>query len=244
MAEPTTSAAVAFKKPCRKQNIRKRSASADADEGDAPAAADRSSIEMMRELQRQRQRAKGISLAPTGPPDAGGAAAADEEEVKDAGLESTFTAEADAGEVDPNMLKYIEEQMRREEAGGGAGGEGSGAAKGAGAVFDDPDGLYTTPTHMQAAIRARDEQENASRWLAGIVEVPVDADAKMAAVEETEAAKRALMAQRLAKGAGAPGMTIPTNFNSNFHQHRRERGESTAQKAARKQGQAKASGKV
>eukprot|EP00965_Chrysotila_dentata_P106674 3523511-Pleurochrysis_carterae.AAC.2 len=93
---------------------------------------------VMRELQRQRQRTRGVTLEPKGGQEADEPQDTAED---DHGLESTFTAQSDAGEVDPNMLKYIEEQMRKDEA------DGAAAAKPA----DDEDGLYVTPAHLQGA---------------------------------------------------------------------------------------------
>ena len=61
-------------------------------------------------------------------------------------------------------------------------------------------------------------------WLAGIMEVPIGAEEKMEAIEQTELAKRKLMAQEAAAGrrGGGPQLSIPANFNANFHQHRRD----------------------
>ena len=69
----------------------------------------------MRELQRQRQRTKGVALdirAEGGAAEEGGGEEGGDAGDGGAGLDSTFTAQADASEVDPNMLRYIEEQMK------------------------------------------------------------------------------------------------------------------------------------
>eukprot|EP00308_Calcidiscus_leptoporus_P010041 CAMPEP_0119356424 /NCGR_PEP_ID=MMETSP1334-20130426/5028_1 /TAXON_ID=127549 /ORGANISM="Calcidiscus leptoporus, Strain RCC1130" /LENGTH=254 /DNA_ID=CAMNT_0007370451 /DNA_START=10 /DNA_END=774 /DNA_ORIENTATION=- len=210
------SEACLFKKPNRNRNIRKRS-EPDEPEGSEPRSVP---LEMMRELQRQRQRSRGVSLALTA--GQGGEEPANvEEEEEGHGLESTFTAQSDAGEVDPNMLKYIEEQMRREEAAAGD----MPVAK----PVDDEDGLYTTPAHLQGRLPAKEdnsELEDANRWLAGIMEVPVAAEDKMRAMEETDSARRGVIARaNEPRGGGKAQMVIPTNFNSNFHQHRREHAE-------------------
>ncbi len=188
------------------------------------------SLEMVRELQRQRQRAKGVTLEVKGMADAvDEALAAGGAEATEHGLESTFTSQTDSGEVDPNMLKYIEEQMH------GGGGDGGGAAAGASVPTLDPEEaeLYVVPAHLRGFNPKPEHnavEDSANRWLAGIAEVPLGTDAKMAVIEETEKAKRAMMAKR--EGGArhrAPEppqeghqLTIPANFNSNFHQHRRE----------------------
>jgi len=210
-AAPVADAPV-FKKPNRNRNIRKRGAD-DVDAGAGDAGGPGASLEVMRELQRQRQRSKGVSLELKGGQDVEDAQAADD--ADDHGLESTFTAQTDAGEADPSMLRYIEEQMK--------GDEGEQARPTAGG---DDDGLYLTPAHLRGkapADGAAAELEDAGRWLAGIMEVPLDAADKMASIEETEKAKRKMMAkQNASQSGGQIKMIIPTNYNANFHQHRRE----------------------
>ena len=61
-----------------------------------PAAGRRTSLELMRELQRQRQRSKGVTLEPRGDQDLEAAAAAGEAEA-DHSLDSTFTSQTDGG---------------------------------------------------------------------------------------------------------------------------------------------------
>ena len=178
----------------------------------------------MRELQQQRQRSKGVTLEPRGDQDLEAAAAGLERS-----LDSTFTSQTDGGgEVDPNMLRYIEEQMRKEGGGGGGGGWWR-RRRAAAAAATDEDGLYVTPDHLQERLLAKSavqgkEIDDAQRWLAGIMEVPIGAEEKMEAIEQTELAKRKLRAPAAAAGrrGGGPQLSIPANFNANFHQHRRD----------------------
>ena len=222
-----------FKKPSARKNFRKRKVDEEEPADDAATAAGggpSNSLELMRELQRQRQRSKGVTLEPRGDQDLEAAAAAGEAEA-DHSLDSTFTSQTDGGgEVDPNMLRYIEEQMRKEGGGGGGGGSsGGGGGDAAAAAAADEDGLYVTPDHLQERLLAKSavqgkEIDDAQRWLAGIMEVPIGAEEKMEAIEQTELAKRKLMAQEAAAGrrGGGPQLSIPANFNANFHQHRRD----------------------
>tara|TARA_B110001452_G_scaffold54919_1_gene42353 strand:- start:1344 stop:2249 length:906 start_codon:yes stop_codon:yes gene_type:complete len=251
-ANPET-AAVVFKKPARKANMRKRKADDDAAEETteggprcaAAAAAGVSiaissakasartptdphtsprrrsvSLELMKELQRQRQRAKGVTLEPKGDT-VEAVVGGEEEEGQDLSLDTTFTAQTDAGEVDPNMLKYIEEQMQKEDD----------APKRANSAFaEDDEELFATPAHLKkrhesASLPAAElEAEDANRWLAGIVEVSLAPEDKMAAIEATELAKRKLMAAKASARAAGPelSMEIPANYNANFHKHRQE----------------------
>ena len=83
-----------------------------------------------------------------------GAAAA----ANDHGLDSTFTSQTDSGEVDVNMLKYIEEQMH---GGGGAGGSG---AEGEKRVLDAEEAeLYTTPAHLLGVVPGGGTASNRQR---------------------------------------------------------------------------------
>ena len=241
-------APVVFKKPARKANMRKRKVEADdADAGEAgqasggtrcaegpraarthalrphPPGAQRrvargsASLEMMKELQRQRKREKGVSLELKGTDGDAEELNPDEEEARELNLDSTFTAQTDAGEVDPNMLKYIEEQMEKGE---------DGAAKRNAAFEADDEELFATPAHLKERLKSDvnlTEAEDAGRWLAGIVEVQVAPEEKMAAIEATEKAKRKLMEAKVKRGmAQGSAMDIPSNFNLNFHKHRQE----------------------
>jgi len=227
------SGAVSFKKPSSRPrgNVRKRERSGDDEEAssaapDAPSV----SLEMMRELQRQRQRAKGVSLEVKGIGEAvdEALAGAGGVEETDHGLESTFTSQTDSGEVDPNMLKYIEEQMQ----GGGDGGGDSAALARTSALDAEEAELYTTPAHLIGVMPSNApqvEEESASRWLAGIMEVPLSTEEKIASIEATERAKREMMSKVASKAVFRQQeehrehqLSIPTNFNSNFHQHKRE----------------------
>ena len=139
-----------------------------------------------------RQRAKGVTLEVKNTSEAQGeegeeAAAA----AEDHGLDSTFTSQKDGGEVDTNMMKYIEEQMQK---------QGGSSAAEVRATPDDEDGLYTTPAHLIGKVQATEaelQQEDANRWLAGIQEVALTAEDKMATIEQTEAAKRKMMAAKV-----------------------------------------------
>jgi hypothetical protein len=221
--------AVVFRKPKARANVRKRERSeADGDEEASGSSGPGTTLEMMRELQRQRQRAKGVTLEAKGVVDEveeALAAGAAQDQQGEHGLDSTFTSQTDSGEVDPNMLKYIEEQLHGEAA------SAAGASK---AALDPEEAeLYVTPAHLQRAVPggslAQAQEDPAQRWLAGIMEVPLSVEDKMNNLEEMEAAKRKMVEREAAKAAARRAgleaehqMTIPNNYNSNFHQHRRE----------------------
>ena len=124
------------------------------------------SLEMMRELQQQRRRAKGVTLEPKAVLDeveealAAGAAAEDGG-ANNHGLDSTFTSQADSGEVDPNMLKYIEEQMN-----GADGDPSKDGEKARSGVLDAEEAeMYTTPAHLLGVDAEQNKEESkGGKW--------------------------------------------------------------------------------
>lgn len=228
-----------FKRPSGRGSFRKRRAADEPSTDAAPALDPESSASLlaMRALQRGRQRARGVALEAKGELDLEDQLGADVEEAPGdvaAVLTNTFTQQTEGGDVDPNMLRYIEEAMGT----GGAAGDGPSAAD----AFDDEDAeLYKTPEFLLAASRksaiadeARD-REDAQRWLAGIEEVQLSTEEKLLNVEQTERAKSKML-DRLAskmkrshdrgpgdRGPGERGEhnALPGNFTSNFHMHRK-----------------------
>ena len=253
---PSTSASaeVVFKKPVRRFKARKRERTEDEDDDATtneistrcacvcppppfgPELTRRAfglrstSLETMRELQRQRQRVRGVTLEPKGTLDAVDEVLANEKAPAsiDHSLDMNFTTQADAGDIDQNMLRYIEEQMN-----GGGGGDGS-AEQQASQLDPEEAELYTTPAHLLGVVpgepAAAATEDSANRWLAGIMEVPLSTEDKMSSIEQTEKAKRAMMERQRDRQAfherekerDGHKMAVPGNYNSNFHQHRRE----------------------
>ena len=165
--EPTEAPVVeeiAFKKPVRRNTMRKRERPAEEEsepkveqpvDGDG-AAGTSNTISLMMELQKQRKRSHGLSMEPTETLDeveeALAAEKAEAAAAADNGLDSTFTSQTDAGDIDHNMLKYIEEQMQ-----GGKGGDGEGggeAAPRATALSAEEAELYTTPAELRGVLPA------------------------------------------------------------------------------------------
>lgn len=241
------SARPAFSKPKGGRSFRKRKV--DADESDAVGSAapeqaepeQLSSLQAMRELQRQRQRQRGVTLEAKGELDideqVGRDGVANEEPGDVAAvLDATFTQQTEAGDVDPNMLKYIEEAMGTRQ-------DGDGDEAAGGAPDDDEDELYTTPAFLQpkpsAQAAAQGDREDAQRWLAGIEEVALSVEDKLCNVEATERAKAKMLDKLEAKmrrgtthpqeRSGGPGGSanqrdqpaLPGNFTSNFAMHRK-----------------------
>ena len=165
---------VVFKKPSRpKGNVRKRAAEAPPEQGDgdpAGGSGPSGSLEMMRELQRQRQRVKGVTLEARGLADAVDEALAAEgkgEAEANHSLDATFTSQTEGGEVDQNMLKYIEEQMQRS---GAPAGDGLAAQSASHSAPLDPEeeGLYA----LRLSLRDKRHDPVPARRLPGAVLEP------------------------------------------------------------------------
>jgi len=224
-------------RPAGARSFRKRPAPSDLGAEDSPVAeaGASTSLQAMRTLQRNRQRACGVTLEAKGEVDPEEQAGAEpgEEEPGDvaAVLDATFTQQTEGGDVDPNMLRYIEEAMGKDPSA-----EGGSAAD---ALDDEEAELYKTPEFLLArknAAAKEDQEEDAQRWLAGIEEVEVSVHEKLYNVEQTEKAKAKMLDKLESKmrksavqqgrgeqtGGGAREATaLPGNFGSNYHMHRK-----------------------
>ena len=152
------------------------------------------------------------------------------------GAFSTGAAEAAEGE-DPNMLRFIENELakRRAGAGGGGGGEEEEEEEeGRRREMTEEEKLWVTPAEL--SVRKMEGEETADRWLTGIVEVQLPMDYKLKNIEETELAKQKMLEKTRRGGAGnrgdrPPGMPPPppvpkrqqqpANLSANFTLHRK-----------------------
>jgi hypothetical protein len=240
-------------KPRPGRSFRKRRAEVEPDiEADAALEPESlASLHAMRTLQRGRQRARGVILEAKGELELEDQIGAGDDESEEPGdvaavLGATFTQQTDAGDVDPNMLRYIEEAMGKDTSKGSAGG-GAGGSGGGDGVVDEEAELYKTPEFMLAATKksaiadeVRD-REDAQRWLTGIEEVQLSTEDKLFNIEQTERAK-AKMLERLEskmrrtsayherergqgqdRGERPEHNALPGNFTSNFHMHRKSK---------------------
>jgi len=226
----------AIMKPKAGRSFRKRKAAAAFDAGEAAPAPEVeaeavATVHAMRALQKQRQRHRGVTLEAKGELDLEDQVGREDAEPGDvaAVLDATFTQQTEGGDVDPNMLRYIEEEM------GTITDETDAPAK---PVAKDADSeLYETPAFLlqrkMAAGQPEEDREDAQRWLAGIEEVQLGAEEKLINYEETERAKAQMLARlesRMRRSANrdrssdAPrhvSEPLPGNFTSNFHHHRK-----------------------
>lgn len=87
---------------------------------------------------------------------------------------------------DPNMLRYVEEELAKRRAGDATTREDARAP-----TPRDEDSLWDVPANLAAT--RREDDESAARHMTGIVEVQLPMDYKMRNIEETERAKRAIL---------------------------------------------------
>ncbi|KAH6832203.1 integrator complex subunit-like protein [Perilla frutescens var. hirtella] len=211
------------------RNFRKRSIEVE-DEDQDPDHEKRLalSLEEVKFLQRQREKKSGIPALPTLQPSAAAATTTTSTtaaslarsnvndknegdiEKDDLVLQDTFAQETAVMVEDPNMLRYVEQEL----------------AKKRGKNIDEEnqvenevkraeDELYKIPEHLK--VKKRSSEENSTQWTTGIAEVQLPIEYKLRNIEETEAAKKLLQEKRLV-GRTKADSSIPSSFSADFFQ--------------------------
>jgi len=146
----------------------------------------------VKELQKLRSRSKGVNagvhadlnLPPTDPL----------LEEKSSRLDSNFTTQNDAPEVNHYQEKYVEEMMKKRAIEGTeeTDQEKEKKKEAPPPPFPGSDAdLYTTPDHLKPQVKQTTGET--TNWLTGIVEVQLPVEYKLKNIEETERAKRELL---------------------------------------------------
>lgn len=177
----------------------------------------RSTLEEVKFLQKQRERRNGVvanqlgqSLGGLNPKvaDKGEGEGEKEEQV----LQDTFAQETAVTIEDPNMLKYIEQEMAKKRG------------RELGVVEEESkppeDDLYVIPEHLK--VRRRNAEESSTQWTTGIAEVQLPIEYKLKNIEETEAAKKQLQDKRPFVGRGRTHSSIPASYSADYFQRGRE----------------------
>ncbi|KAF3436631.1 hypothetical protein FNV43_RR23723 [Rhamnella rubrinervis] len=129
-------------------------------------------------------------------------------------LQDTFAQETAVTVEDPNMLKYVEQEL----------------AKKRGRKFDATgqiesdlkraeDELYKIPEHLK--VKRRNSEESSTQWTTGIAEVQLPIEYKLRNIEETEAAKKLLQEKRLV-GRAKSEFSIPSSYSADYFQRGRD----------------------
>ncbi|KFK42602.1 hypothetical protein AALP_AA1G016700 [Arabis alpina] len=215
-----------------KRNFRKRNFEEEEEQDDQTKAAisdeeetRRLALEEVKFLQKQRERKLGVPVLSPTQNSVGKVKAVEKVEVEgekeELVLQDTFAQETAVLIEDPNMVKYIEQEL----------------AKKRGKNLDDAeevenelkrveDELYMIPDHLK--VKKRSSEESSTQWTTGIAEVQLPIEYKLKNIEETEAAKKLLQEKRL-MGRPKSEFSIPSSYSADYFQ----RGKDYAEKLRR-----------
>ncbi|CAK9142136.1 unnamed protein product [Ilex paraguariensis] len=198
----------------------------------------RLALEEVKFLQKQREKKYGIPAIPAtttqptvggGPTNGGGGLvhkASDKNnegdgEKDDLVLQDTFAQETAVMVEDPNMLRYVEQELAKKR------GKNMDAAN---QVENDikhaEDQLYKIPEHLK--VKRRNSKETSTQWTTGIAEVQLPIEYKLRNIEDTEAAKKLLQEKRL-MGYNKTDSGVPSSYSADYFQ----RGKDYAEKLRR-----------
>ncbi|KAK1560831.1 hypothetical protein Q3G72_031341 [Acer saccharum] len=208
----------------KKKNFRKRSYEEEEDDEEER----RLVLEEVKFLQKQRERKSGIPALTTalqsgaaagGGGGGGGLTKVSEKNDGDAEkdelvLQDTFAQETAVLIEDPNMVKYVEQELAKK--------------KGKNIDVTDQvenelkraeDELYTIPEHLK--VKKRNSEESSTQWTTGIAEIQLPIEYKLKNIEETEAAKKLLQEKRL-MGRTKSEFSIPSSYSADYFQRGRD----------------------
>ncbi|KAL1339573.1 protein COP1 SUPPRESSOR 2 [Arachis duranensis] len=216
----------------RKKNYRKRSAPIEEDEPQQSENKNESddererrmALEEIKLLQKQRERKSGIPANPSLQVQtaigSGLAAKSAEKNDGDGGdkdelvLQDTFAQETAVMVEDPNMVKYIEQELAKKR-----GRKIDEADQVENELKRAEDELYKIPEHLK--VKRRNSEESSTQWTTGIAEVQLPIEYKLKNIEETEAAKKLLQEKRL-MGRTKSEFSIPSSYSADYFQRGRD----------------------
>ncbi|KAM3358229.1 protein COP1 SUPPRESSOR 2 isoform X1 [Capsicum galapagoense] len=230
----------------KRRNFRKRSivddgeensSAKDNNESDDEQERSRLALEEVKFLQKQRERKLGVPAisSTTSQVTAGGggnsSAGGLVRKVNDKGegdgekdelvLQDTFAQETAVMEEDPNMLRYVEQELAKKR-----GKNVDVADQVENEVKRAEDELYKIPEHLK--VKRRNSEESSTQWTTGIAEIQLPIEYKLKNIEETEAAKKLLQEKRL-MGRAKTESSIPSSYSADYFQ----RGKDYAEKLRR-----------
>ncbi|KAK2376736.1 protein COP1 SUPPRESSOR [Trifolium repens] len=223
----------------RRKNYRKRSIPTEEENDQLPQSQQnnnndsddeqerRLALEEIKLLQKQRERKSGIpatltlhqssqpgvsTAKPIDKNDGGGGDGGDNDDLV---LQDTFAQETAVMDEDPNMVKYIEQELAKK--------------RGRNIDAEDQvenelkraeDELYTIPDHLK--VKKRNSEESSTQWTTGIAEIQLPIEYKLKNIEETEAAKKLLQEKRLMVGRTKSDFSIPSSYSADYFQRGRD----------------------
>ncbi|KAL0800604.1 hypothetical protein Bca101_055779 [Brassica carinata] len=215
-----------------KRNFRKRPLEEEEEEDDQSKAASseeeekrRLALEEVKFLQKLRERKLGIPALSTAQNSMGKGKPAEkaeaEGEKEELVLQDTFAQETAVLIEDPNMVKYVEQELAKKR-----GKSLEDAEEVENELKRVEDELYKIPDHLK--VKKRSSEESSTQWTTGIAEVQLPIEYKLKNIEETEAAKKLLQEKRLT-GRPKSEFNIPSSYSADYFQ----RGKDYAEKLRR-----------
>ncbi|XP_010250230.1 PREDICTED: uncharacterized protein C9orf78 homolog [Nelumbo nucifera] len=185
----------------------------------------RLTLEEVKFLQKQRERKSGIPAIPNiqkvGIVPKSSEKNEGDGEKDELVLQDTFAQETAVMVEDPNMLKYVEQELAKKR-----GKKIDATNQAENDLKRAEDELYIIPDHLK--VKRRNSEESSTQWTTGIAEVQLPIEYKLRNIEETEAAKKLLQDKRLA-GRTKTELGIPSSYSADYFQ----RGKDYAEKLRR-----------
>ncbi|KAH7838308.1 hypothetical protein Vadar_024821 [Vaccinium darrowii] len=184
-------------------------------------------LEEVKFLQKQREKKSGIPAIPATAQGAvvaagcGGALVPNKASEKNEGdgekdelvLQDTFAQETAVMVEDPNMLRYVEQELAKKR------GKNISANHAENEIKHAEDELYNIPEHLK--VKRRNSEESSTQWTTGIAEIQLPIEYKLRNIEETEAAKKLLQEKRLTGRVKAES-SIPSSYSADYFQRGRD----------------------
>ncbi|XP_059613853.1 splicing factor C9orf78 [Phlebotomus argentipes] len=141
------------------------------------------------------------------------------DDAYDTGIGTQFSAETNKRDEDEEMMKYIEDQLKKRK---GQREEEQDELLDSSGKYLSPEeaALMALPDHLRHGSSQRSEEMLSNQMLSGIPEVDLGIEAKIKNIEATEEAKQKLLLAQKNKKEG-PSQFVPTNMAVNFVQHNR-----------------------
>ncbi|XP_030539757.1 protein COP1 SUPPRESSOR 2 [Rhodamnia argentea] len=216
----------------QKKNFRKRSLEEEEGQGgeNEPKSSHsddeeerRLALEEVKFLQKQRERKSGIPAVLKAQKSGVGARVGSaatlveksegDGEKEDLVLQDTFAQETAVMVEDPNMVKYVEQELAKKR-----GRNINKSDQLANDIKSAEDELYKIPEHLK--VKGRTSDEGSTQWTTGIAEIQLPIEYKLRNIEETEAAKKLLQEKRL-MGRTKSDFNLPSSYSADyFHRGR------------------------
>ncbi|KNA24256.1 hypothetical protein SOVF_017410 [Spinacia oleracea] len=208
------------------KNFRKRKVEDEAEDNVSDDEEERRlALEEVKLLQKQRERRSGIAANTT--PQSSNVVTKLGEKVETDGdkeelvLQDTFAQETAVMIEDPNMVKYIEQELAKKR-----GKNINATEQSENELTLAEEELYKIPDHLK--VKKRNSEESSTQWTTGIAEIQLPIEYKLKNIEETEAAKKFLHEKRYV-GQTKKESTNSWSHNADYFQ----RGKDYAEKLRR-----------